>query len=279
MSAAHKNVALGAKHRENISKAQKKRFEDPAVVEKHKLSIKTHWEDQEARIARGIATKQMWQNPETRAKILSGLHKHFEDPIARSNASAAAKKRYEDPVEIEKIRAAAAEHWADPAIRKKMQSGMIGRQVLPETRSKISAANRKYYEDPTNRAKVSGANGSRWQGGLSFEPYCPKFNNDLKRRIRAFFEYRCTACGKPTEENISCNGNIRQLSCHHVEYNKQACCDGKPVQFAALCSKHHSMTNQDRDRWEPMLHRVIDEMYDGRSYYTKSEYSERYINA
>lgn len=116
-----------------------------------------------------------------------------------------------------------------------------------------------------NNPAMKGEKSHLWRGGVSFEPYCPKFNNDLKRRIRAFFEYRCVACGKTTEENG------KKLCCHHVEYNKSACCDGKPVHFAALCGKHHSMTNRDRDRWEAMLHRIIDEIYDGKSYFMKDE--------
>ncbi len=118
----------------------------------------------------------------------------------------------------------------------------------------------------SNACRIKWYSGDRsptWQGGISFEPYCPKFNDDLRQRIRAFFDYECIACGKHT---------TRQLNCHHVEYNKLACCDGEPIHFAALCNKHHAMTNHDRARWEAMLHRIIDEIYGGRSYYTKEEW-------
>lgn len=113
---------------------------------------------------------------------------------------------------------------------------------------------------------ITGKNNSHWLGGISFEPYCPKFNDDLKKRIRAFFDNRCVLCGKTSESNG------KKLDCHHVEYNKQACCDGKPVHFAALCRSCHDMTRKDRDRWEEMLHRVINEVYGGKSYFTKEEY-------
>lgn len=114
-----------------------------------------------------------------------------------------------------------------------------------------------------------GENNPNWRGGLSFEPYCPKWTEDLRKRIRAFFEYECIACGKPEKMQQ------RSLSCHHVEYNKQACCDGKPVQFACLCGRCHSRTNFDRARWEAMIHRIIDEIYGGRSYFTKDEWAKR----
>lgn len=108
----------------------------------------------------------------------------------------------------------------------------------------------------------------RWLGGISFEPYCPKWTPELRERIRAFFNYECVICGKTTEENGEA------LSCHHVEYNKQACCDGKIVHFAALCRKCHNKTNSNRSNWEDILHKIIDEIYDDKSYYTKEEWSE-----
>jgi hypothetical protein len=128
---------------------------------------------------------------------------------------------------------------------------------------KFSAEQRQKMSDTRRLEKHHN-----WQGGISFEPYCPKFNDDLKRRIRSFFDYECVLCNKSTEENK------QQLSCHHVEYSKLACCDGKPVYFAALCIRCHTITNYDRPRWEAMLHRIIDEIYGGRSYWTKDEYRE-----
>jgi hypothetical protein len=111
-----------------------------------------------------------------------------------------------------------------------------------------------------------GPNAPGWKGGISFEPYCPKFNNEFKQRVRAFFDFQCLMCGKPQEEN----GNA--LHVHHVNYDKTACCDGKPVHFAALCCRHHSKTSHgDRQRWANMLHIVIEEVYGGRSYLTKEE--------
>lgn len=113
-----------------------------------------------------------------------------------------------------------------------------------------------------------GERNGNWRGGISFEPYCPKFNNDLKQRVRAFFEYRCVTCGK-SEKELG-----YKLGTHHVEYDKAACCHGQPVTFAASCRRCHGRTNADRPRWEAMLHRCIDEIWGGRSYYTKEEYAE-----
>jgi len=111
-----------------------------------------------------------------------------------------------------------------------------------------------------------------YKGGLSFEPYCPKWTRELRERIRVFFEYQCIICGKH-ETKLK-----RKLCCHHVEYNKQACCDGKPVHFATMCMKHHTSTNNDRDLWESRIHRIIYEIYDNKSYYTREEWYNIGIN-
>lgn len=174
-------------------------------------------------------------------------------------------------------------------LKAKLIETHMGKPLSHETREKIRVAvsgensylfnrskelhpwfGRKHTEDTLKKMRdvKLGKNNPNWRGGISYEPYCPKFNEDLKRRIRAFFDNRCIACGKSARETV------RNLSCHHVEYNKAACCDGKPVQFAALCGKCHSRTNQDRDRWESMIHRIIEEVYNGRSYFTKEEWKE-----
>lgn len=129
-----------------------------------------------------------------------------------------------------------------------------------ETRQKISKA-------------TSGKNNPNWKDGISYEPYCPKWTPDLRRRIRAFFNYECVLCGKSQNENITKTGKLYQLHCHHVEYNKMACCDGNPIHFAALCNSCHAKTNNNRKIWEEILHRIINEIYNGHSYYTKNEWN------
>jgi hypothetical protein len=140
--------------------------------------------------------------------------------------------------------------------KEKISKKLTGHKVTTETRIKLHETHLR--EKSPN-----------WQGGISFEPYCPKFNENLKTRVRLFFDNECIVCGI---KEINCNG---KLCVHHVEYNKQACCDGMPVQFAALCRSCHGKTGKEKDRWETILHRVIDEMYNGKSYYTKEEWKHK----
>jgi hypothetical protein len=164
-----------------------------------------------------------------------------------------------------------------PEVKTKLSIAHLGKHLSDEHKQKIAMGVKgktghmrgKHHTEKTKlkmSIAQSGENNAQWEGGKSFEPYCPKWTYDLRRRIRSFFDHRCVICGKSDESDI------RKLSCHHVTYDKNACCDGKPVQFAALCISCHAKTNFGKSRWEAMLHRTIDEIYDGRSYWTKKEF-------
>jgi hypothetical protein len=98
-----------------------------------------------------------------------------------------------------------------------------------------------------------GENHHNWKGGVSFEPYCLKFNKKFKNYIRAKFGNVCYLCGKTVEENGE------KLSIHHVNYNKACGCanteedrktDNNECQFVPLCRSCNSKMNKDRDKWE-----------------------------
>jgi len=194
----------------------------------------------------------------------------------KKNRRVAAKKALSKPATKDRLSSAIIRSWWNADHRERRSTAINKVFATPEHRAKMSASMKLVCSRPEVKAHRSeinrGENHPNWQGGLSFEPYCPKFDDDLRQRIRAFFGYHCIACGKSQQENVTKTGRSFKLHCHHVEYNKHACCDGEPVHFAALCNKHHAQTGRDRARWEAMLHRIIDEIYDGRSYYTKEEY-------
>lgn len=221
------------------------------------------------------------RSPECRAKISAASRNHFSNPEARERVSKEKKGKPLSPEHIanrtkaqtglrrsEEARAHLKEAQNRKDVKEKQSVAHIGKLKSLETRQKMGLAKAGIPKSPEHIAKISGANSPNWKGGISFEPYCPKFNEGLKKRIRTFFNYECTLCGKTTPENR------RNLSCHHVEYSKSACCDGKKVHFAALCDKCHARTNHERERWEAILHQIIDQIYDGRSYFTKEEWKE-----
>lgn len=112
-----------------------------------------------------------------------------------------------------------------------------------------------------------GENSAGWKGGISFEPYCILFNNEFKERVRAFFGNKCAICGKTKEENG------RALCIHHVNYDKETCCNDSERLFAPLCMSCHAKTNHNRDYWQEYFTRMIKEEYNGKCYYTKEEYN------
>lgn len=162
----------------------------------------------------------------------------------------------------------------------------VGRKISEETRQKILEAlndpdyKRKQSEahrgnkyslgairsEETRRkigAAKNGENNPHWRGGISFEPYCPKFNNEFKERVRSFFGHRCAECGEPQ--------NGYKLHVHHVNFNKMSCCDGTPPLFVPLCTSCHSKTNHNREYWEQHFTRMINEYHGGMCYFAKEE--------
>lgn len=114
----------------------------------------------------------------------------------------------------------------------------------------------------------------QWKEGVSFEPYCPKFDDDLKERVRLFFDRKCYICGKSEQEQIDemkKEGKvpIRKLDVHHVNYNKDTCCDDSKPLFVPLCRKCHMKTNQDKEYWEDFFTVSLNYLTDGECFTKK----------
>jgi endogenous inhibitor of DNA gyrase (YacG/DUF329 family) len=141
---------------------------------------------------------------------------------------------------------------------------------------------------------VTGENNPNWTGGP--KEYCEKWSPEFRRRIRAFFDHICVECGTPQNE--------KKLSCHHVYYDKKACCsvmeDGKyfsnlgikgqpftfeivgdPNKFVLLCNNCHTKTTHKKNRgyWARHFEEIINNYYLGRSYFTKEEYKNKIVES
>lgn len=101
-----------------------------------------------------------------------------------------------------------------------------------------------------------GPNNPMWMGGLSFAPYCEKFNDKLKERIRDEYGRQCFLCGKSEEENG------RRLSIHHTDYDKQQGCSGKGLALVPLCNSCHSKTNSRREYWTDLFNTALKAIYE-----------------
>lgn len=114
---------------------------------------------------------------------------------------------------------------------------------------------------------IRGENSPVWKGGLSFEPYCSKFNEKFKESIRDKFNRTCFLC-QTTEQEImelmrSQGKRAYRLSIHHVNYNKDCLCDDSQCEFVPLCIHCHAKTsNGDREYWENLIMEKLDVAYD-----------------
>jgi len=84
-----------------------------------------------------------------------------------------------------------------------------------------------------------GKGNPNWQGGKSFEPYGPEFNQKLKEQIRLRDGEKCRLCGEPA--------NDRCLDVHHIDYDKT---NNKLENLITLCFRCHVKTNFNRPYWQ-----------------------------
>lgn len=93
---------------------------------------------------------------------------------------------------------------------------------------------------------------AHWKGGISFEPYCEKFNDAFKEYIREKFGRVCFLCPTTEEENG------QRLSVHHVNYDKDCLCnDNLTCQFVPLCRSCNSRANFNREMWEDKIKNML----------------------
>lgn len=202
--------------------------------------------------------------------------------------------------------------------RRKISESKMGKTDPEETRKKKSESHKgeknhnygkNFSEESRKRMSISKKGmyslekHPRWKGGVSFEPYCTKFNDHLKERVREFFGRVCLLCGKHENENME------KLSVHHVYAEKKACCEGDicsihemdelrklfPKEIARfgeqefsddelirirmmvpLCRVCHlkTMSNGDEEYYTRFFDNLIMEKYGGKCYYTEEEYKE-----
>ena len=107
----------------------------------------------------------------------------------------------------------------------KQSAAMLGHSVSRTTKAKISA---------TMIGKYMGENSPNWQGGKSFEPYCSRFNHQLKEQVRNRDNRTCILCGKGEIQNGE------RLTVHHIDGDKMQGCNGTKWYLCALCRSCNS---------------------------------------
>lgn len=121
-----------------------------------------------------------------------------------------------------------------------------GKHHSKETKKKISKSNKGKPGLCGQNNPMYGMTGDKhplWKGGISFEPYCPKFNNNLKEKIRDRDNRTCQLCGKHESDNN------RRLDVHHIHYDKPNC----DPDLIALCNGCNTKANVNRDYYEDLF--------------------------
>lgn len=130
---------------------------------------------------------------------------------------------------------------------RKLSEAHKGKVISKETREKLRVVSKGRKHSDETMKKLTGENSVHWKGGISFEPYCPKFNKKFKESIRNKFERKCFLCNKPETDNG------KKLCVHHVNYDKNCLCNDIKCEFVPLCNSCHSKTNNNREYYENMI--------------------------
>lgn len=126
---------------------------------------------------------------------------------------------------------------------RKLMSEKAKARCTPEWRELNKIRNKNRWLDEEYRKSHSGVNHPGWKGGVTYEPYCPMFNNKFKEYIREKFNRICFCCGNHENDNITSSGIHQKLSVHHIDYDKVDICNGKSWPFVPLCIICHNKTN------------------------------------
>lgn len=151
----------------------------------------------------------------------------------------------------------------------------------------------KYCSQKCYSKENTGSKNPNWVGGD--RKYCEKFNIPFKRRVLAFWYINnkniCPICEKPIIDETP--------HCHHVYYDKKSCClkdlegiyfsnlgissnektfeiIGDPDKFSPLHGNCHAKTtkNGEREFYARKIETLINEKFNGKSYFTEDEYKE-----
>jgi len=118
---------------------------------------------------------------------------------------------------------------------KKIGDFRRGKPLSKETREKLSVCHR-------------GEKSHTWKGGISFLPYCPKFDRHRKRAVRDFFGV-CICCGEKDYKWA--------LSVHHIDHNKDQGCNGIPFNLVPLCASCHGKEMYREEEYKSYINKTL----------------------
>jgi len=107
------------------------------------------------------------------------------------------------------------------------------------------------------KISISGCNSVHWKGGISKEPYCQDWTNDLKEFVKERDDFKCL--------NPYCSSkNPDDLTVHHINYNKKSCSDKNLITVCRSCNGRANTDREWHEAWyKAILHRRYKYNYGG----------------
>ncbi len=269
---ARKNMGdshRGEKHYnygKHLSDEQKAKISATQTGKKHSAQSRKNMGESRKGTKRSAATrKKMSESQKKSPKVKAAREKAKITMLGKNNPMYGKKHA------VETLKKMSETHKKTPPMSKEgrkrlsaSKSGkkhhFYGKHLSDEHKAKISVACSNPSEEWRQKISdaLSGEKSVHWLGGISFEPYCKKFNARFKEKVRQKYGRRCFICGKTEAENV------KRLSVHHVNYNKKCVySDDDTCRFVPLCSSCHSKTNKNRDEWEKNIMAKL-KIWDGR---------------
>jgi len=231
-------------HRRNLSRAMKGRVLSPSCRRKIILTMKR----------RGVGFKKgyvPWNKGLTGRKFLrhfaGGVHnsvgtKHSAETISRMKKTW--KRKF-------------SEGYVHPCIGRPRSCDVVKKQIMTVKRLQrlgiidIGSGMRGRKKTKKERRAISIAlSGDKchlWNGGTSFEPYAPGFNDNKKNEIKDLYGGMCVVCFKDRRSGV--------LAVHHIDYDKKNNDELNLVPVHLLGC--HSRTNVNRDFWKIYFRDIV----------------------
>jgi hypothetical protein len=121
---------------------------------------------------------------------------------------------------------------------------MYGKRHTEDAKERISNMHKGQHHSPATQFKkgeMAGEKHPMWRGGVSFLPYCHKFNKALKERIRERDNRTCQLCG----------GKGHPV--HHIHYDKENCYPD----LITLCNSCNTKANTNRSYYEALFMNIL----------------------
>jgi hypothetical protein len=235
------------------------------------IALKGKKQSEESNRKRSLSLKGHPMSDKAREALDKTRHK----PVSleqRKKISDTLKGRKLSEYQIKRIRETHTGKIVSKETCEKISNAKMGHPVSLESRKKMSKTKKGIPKSENFRLKcVEDRVKGFWYGNIRYyekPQYCDLWNENLKVRVRIWYDFRCVECGSMWFPGMD------KFHVHHVWYNKRLCCEDTPRSLVLLCESCHMKTHYNHEYWSNHFQDMIDLYYDGRCWLTKNEYNE-----